>query len=503
MLNSGDDDGHDEVKLVGKEAPSDVQPRVFISYSWTSQEHQERVMGWANRLLADGVDVVLDVYDLTEGDDKYAFMERMVTDPSVTHVLVFSDREYARKADGRAAGVGVESQIISESIYNKVRQSKFIPIVCERDGQGEVALPVFMSSRIWIDFSSDQTANAAWEQLVRLLHGRPRHVKPRLASRPAYLDADVDENTGAIVARLASLRSAMERRTGDVVFIRASFLDTCIGHADELRVRQPPDKDGLGARVLEDCRKLKTVRDAIVDWLMLEAANTASDELTPVIVEVLERLLELKARPRELARWNEEWFGAHRVFVYETFLYVVASLLRARKYDLLHELFRTHYLRPETDRYSGRNFARFDAFAGDSGILNQALSAENGTRYLSPAAEVIKRQATRNDIGFEAIIESELLVFVATLLEGDLWWPPGCLLYADYGRVPDLFLRATREVEFEKLGRILGIQEAEELRRIVKENLPRYMQRISQPMYFRFPGSLLTMINIEDLGTLR
>ena len=503
MVNSGDDDGHDEVKPVGEEAPGDVQPRVFISYSWTSPEHQERVRGWTNRLLADGVDVVLDVYDLTEGDDKYAFMERMVTDPSVTHVLVFSDREYARKADDRAAGVGAESQIISESIYNEVRQSKFIPIVCERDGQGEVALPVFMSSRKWIDFSSDQAANASWEQLVRLMHGRPRHVKPRLAPRPAYLDADVDENTGVIAARLASLRSAMERRTGDVALNRADFLDTCIGHADELRVRQPPNEGGLGARVLEDCRKLKTVRDAIVDWLVLEAANTASDELTPVMVEVLERLLELKTRPREVTRWNEEWFGAQRVFVYETFLYVVASLLRARRHDLLHEVFRTHYLRPETDRYGRENFARFDAFAGDSGVLNQALSAEGGARYLSPAAELIKRQATRKDIGFEAIIESELLVFVATLVEGDLWWHPGCLLYADYGRVPDLFLRATREADFEKLGRILGIAEAEELRRVVAENWPRYVQHFSQSMHFRFPGGLLTMINIEGLGTLR
>ena len=483
--------------------PRATLPRVFISYSWTSQEHQERVRGWADRLLADGVDVVLDVYDLTEGDDKYAFMERMVTDPSVTHVLVFSDREYARKADDRTAGVGAESQIISESIYNEVRQSKFIPIVCERHEQGEVALPVFMRSRKWIDFSSDQTANESWDQLVRVLHGRPRHVKPRLAARPAYLDEDVDEGAGVIGARIASLRSAMERGIGDVALNRADLLDTCIGRADELRVRKPPDEGALGARVLEDCRKLKTVRDAIVDWLMLEAANTASDELTPVMVEVLERLLELKARPREVTHWRDEWFGAQRVFVYETFLYVVASLLRARRFGLLHDVFRTHYLRPETDRHGGGNFARFDAFAGNSGVLNQVLSADGGTRYLSPAAELIKRQATRKDIGFEAIIESELLVFVATLVEGDLWWYPGCLLYADYGRVPNLFLRATRQVDFEKLGRVLGIEEADELRRVVAENWQRCVQGLSQSTHFRFPGSLQTMMNIEGLGTLR
>jgi len=62
------------------------------------------VRNWADRLLADGVDIVLDQYDLKEGHDKHAFMEKMVTDLGVTHVLVVCDRTYAEKADARKAG---------------------------------------------------------------------------------------------------------------------------------------------------------------------------------------------------------------------------------------------------------------------------------------------------------------------------------------------------------------------------------------------------------------
>ena len=168
----------------GIEDRKTVQPRAFVSYSWSSLEHQERIRSWADRLMGDGVDVVLDVYDLKEGSDKYAFMERMVTDPTVSHVLVFCDREYARKADDRSAGVGVESQIISKEIYDKVEQSTFIPIVCEFDEAEEATLPAFMKSRIWIDFSSEEKANASWERLIRLLYGRPQHAKPPVGSRP-------------------------------------------------------------------------------------------------------------------------------------------------------------------------------------------------------------------------------------------------------------------------------------------------------------------------------
>ncbi len=99
-----------------------MKPKVFISYSWSSPGHQDQIRQWAEQLVNDGVDVVLDIWDLKEGDDKFAFMEKMVTDSSVTHVLVFSDSEYASKADARRAGVGTESQIISSEVYSKVQQ---------------------------------------------------------------------------------------------------------------------------------------------------------------------------------------------------------------------------------------------------------------------------------------------------------------------------------------------------------------------------------------------
>ena len=84
------------------------EPKVFISYSWSDQPHKELVQHWADRLVADWVDVILDIYDLRGGHDKYAFMERMVTDPSVSHVLVVCDKKYADKANARKSGVGTE-----------------------------------------------------------------------------------------------------------------------------------------------------------------------------------------------------------------------------------------------------------------------------------------------------------------------------------------------------------------------------------------------------------
>jgi polyphosphate kinase len=53
-----------------------MQPKVFISYSWSSQAHQSRIRQWAEQLVDDGIDVVLDIFDLKEGHDKFSFMEK-------------------------------------------------------------------------------------------------------------------------------------------------------------------------------------------------------------------------------------------------------------------------------------------------------------------------------------------------------------------------------------------------------------------------------------------
>ena len=116
---------------------------------------------------------MFDIYDLREAEDKHAFMERMVTDPEVTHVLVFSDRSYAEKADNCEKGLGTESPVISKELYEKVKSSKFIPIVCEVDENGTEYVPTFLKSRHWIDFSTARSVDQNWQQLIRVLFGMP------------------------------------------------------------------------------------------------------------------------------------------------------------------------------------------------------------------------------------------------------------------------------------------------------------------------------------------
>lgn len=205
-----------------------MQPKVFISYSWSSPGHQSLVIQWAEQLVADGIDVVLDVYDLKEGHDKFVFMERMVTDASVTHVLVVCDKIYAEKADARVAGVGTESQIISKEVYYKVEQSKFIPLACEFSNDGDPYLPTFLKSRIWIDFSSPQAVNENWERLIRLIFGKPLHEKPKIGKPPAYITSDATSPSSPAITKFNAFRQALLQNKKGLSIFRGEFLSACI-----------------------------------------------------------------------------------------------------------------------------------------------------------------------------------------------------------------------------------------------------------------------------------
>ena len=70
---------------------STIQKKAFISYSWTTPQHEQWVLDLAERLTIDGVSIILDKWDLKKGQDKHVFMEQMVNDPKVDKVLIICD----------------------------------------------------------------------------------------------------------------------------------------------------------------------------------------------------------------------------------------------------------------------------------------------------------------------------------------------------------------------------------------------------------------------------
>ena len=410
--------------------------------------------------MADGVDVILDVFDLKEGHDKFHFMELMVADPSISHVLVLSDQQYKVKADSRASGVGTESQIISSEMYRKVSQSKFVPIVCELSASGDPYLPVFMQSRIYIDFSSAEAVNQNWERLVRLLHNKPAYVKPQLGSPPAYLAESLASPASPLLGKLATLRQALISHSRIAGQARQDFVVACQNFAEPYRIRQDLQLDSvqLAEKLLSDSEELKVLRNSIVDWVLLESSLENNAEFSESLLTFLEQLLETGSRPLIVNRWSDNWYEATRTFVYETFLYVVAALLKSRAYALLGDVLSSSYLIPRSRRHGSKEFGRVEQFLHSSDYFQSSLAPAKQRLY-SPIAELIKRQADRVDLPMESLIEADLVVLLKAISSRTFRWYPHTFFYANTSEFPFL-TRAAQRRNFKHLSTVIGMPDS-------------------------------------------
>ncbi len=177
-----------------------ASPKVFISYSWSSEEYKKRVLHLATRLRHDGVDVLLDQWELKPGHDIYAFMEQSIREAD--KVLILCEKKYAAKADSRVGGVGAETQIITPEVYGKYRQEKFIPVIMELP----VAVPSYLRGRYVVYLTKDEEKE--YQDLCLAIIGMTRERKPPLPERSfEWLVGGSQSNNGLSLDRTDGINS--------------------------------------------------------------------------------------------------------------------------------------------------------------------------------------------------------------------------------------------------------------------------------------------------------
>jgi hypothetical protein len=159
-------------------------PRVFVSYSWDTDDHKTWVRYLAENLRVAGIDARLDQWYVKPGESFTHFMEDEVR--SADHVLIVCTQSYAEKSNSRRGGVGYEQQIISGELVTGSPRSKFIPIVRhgEIDTGPNGAIPIHFLGIHAIDFRADQAFRSAFDELLRVLFSSPKYVPPPLGDPP-------------------------------------------------------------------------------------------------------------------------------------------------------------------------------------------------------------------------------------------------------------------------------------------------------------------------------
>jgi hypothetical protein len=169
-----------------------IAPKVFISYSHDSADHSDGVLGFANRLRADGIDATID-QNVTPPPEGWPFwMERSLADSDF--VLMVCSELYGRRAtepEGSESdrGVKFEGSLPYQYLYSDPRaKNRFIPVLLERSDAKFI--PPIVADLAYYVVDTDE----GYYSLYRHLTGQPELVKPTLgeiATLPAREEIDL------------------------------------------------------------------------------------------------------------------------------------------------------------------------------------------------------------------------------------------------------------------------------------------------------------------------
>ena len=166
-----------------KETASEHEnPIVFVSYSWDDEQHEKWVLQLASDLVSNGIDVILDKWEMRFGKLLPHFMEHAIKDSQ--RVICVITPNYKKKTEGLAGGVGVEYSIMSAEIQKNIKTEKFIPLF--RIGNKEDDIPTFLEGRDFVDMRDDAQYKEKMEELIRDILNKPKYKKPVLGNIPKF-----------------------------------------------------------------------------------------------------------------------------------------------------------------------------------------------------------------------------------------------------------------------------------------------------------------------------
>ena len=155
--------------------------KIFISYSWDSEEHRLWVKNLADTLEQhQSIHVIWDGYDLDSWKDKNLFMENGVFDADI--ILVVTKKKYKEKADARSGGVGIETFLSAAEHWRSLQENgktKFIQIKREDDSS-----PRYLSGHLYLDFTKNSNFLEDMKSLLSHIEGNNLFERPSKTPLP-------------------------------------------------------------------------------------------------------------------------------------------------------------------------------------------------------------------------------------------------------------------------------------------------------------------------------
>ena len=475
-------------------------PKVFISYSWSCSE---KVKELAERLISDGVDVVIDIAELKEGQDKYAFMERCVTDDTITKVLMICDKAYAEKANKREGGVGDETVVISAEVYGKAKQEKFVPLIFERDEEGKEYVPAYLKSRIYIDLSNVDNYEENYDKLLRNLYDKPEWRKPTLGKMPEYLN---EENVSLVNVRAAikQIQAFDGKSQTKLDYSLRKFNESFVCAFIEL---SPQLGDNFAENLMKQIEAVKPLRDQFYDFVEVIAVNVR--EVDSVLGEFFEELYNKAYSTDGRSSFRDADFEFGLFLVWEMFIGATALLLHHKCYNAINGLLtRTYFL---NNSPFGQNVqpTTFQQLRLTKSYIEDVIKPRSEKpNLLCLAADLLQKREKLPILTSKAIVEADIILYQLsdalgmTEQFGRAWFPRLYVYLSPmYGGGQDIWTRMVSAKHCEKILPLFGVRTIDEMKEVVQKNKDNGRDMRYQDSFDTAP-TILHSIKLENIARL-
>jgi hypothetical protein len=444
-------------------------PKVFISYSWSNSD---RVLDLAQRLMSDGIDVVLDVWELKEGQDKYAFMERSVTDESISKVLMICDKQYAEKANNREGGVGDETMVISPEVYAKATETKYLPVIFERSEDGKEYVPAYLKTLIYFDLSNDDVYEKNYESLIRNIHNKPQHSKPVLGKMPEYLNEE-SVSLSAIRGTVKQIQTFDGKNQAKISHLQRKFNDEYVKTLIEF---VPQAGDDYDDRLLRQIDATKPLRDLYYDYI--EALILGGIDISNSLGGFFEQLYNglYATNGRNSYRDSEFEFGFF--LVWEMFVGTTAILLHYESYKQLRDLLeRTYFLNsnPYSTNPKPSSYIRFRHYCAH--IEKVIKPKQPDPRLHTLTGDIASKREKLPILSTKAIANADVVLYQLSdcleICETAWSWYPTMYVYLGSGFTDDaqpIWKKMISKRHCESLFPLFGVTTTAQLIEVVKRN---------------------------------
>lgn len=460
-------------------------PKLFISYSWTTPEHEEWVLSLAKALVDSSVDVILDKWALRPGHDANAFMEKMVSDPDIHKVIMICDETYASKADSRKGGVGTETQIISPEVYAKQDQNKFVAVLPPSAPDQRARVPVYYKSKLHIDLGNEETYAQNFEQLIRWIYDKPSHVKPELGTRPAYLSESESTRLPTSAPHMRAIDAVKNNRPHAEAAVD-EYLICLADNLEKFRIQHVPNKE-FDDQLIESIDNFIPYRN---EFIALMAAICHHQSAEQLVIKV-HRFFE-KAAPYlhhiGAGSFMSNDFDNFRFIVHELFLYTIGIPLKQEKFSLIRPFVEERYYSQRSSDYGNQVMQPFTYLLHDTQSLEQRNHRLNLRRY-SLRTDLLKLRCQSSGYDFDTLKQADLLLWVRSIMEAleSRWWCE-TLFHSSEKRALEVFARCVSAPYFQRLRPLLGAANLTALRQRVKAYVDSQHYTVGTPNFIALLG---------------